>query len=785
MGTERKSSNINSQNLDVIFVLDITGSMDSWINRAKKTIGSVSDKISKNNVDVRFNIIGYKDVCDRRCDEHSIHCPVECKNSKWVHISGFTNKSSDIVDFLKTVSASGGGDFPEDLFGALQLVAMEPWRDNAKRVAVIISDSPPHGEQFSDFHSNTPDYPLPYDGSKVPEDIARDLRRNNIQIFILYVESNTLEKTAEFLEKNEVQTRVTSMVDEHWKFSLIIPDDLSCMALDFGDDEKILVDGLDGPFSSTFFQLRRGLSDDVLRPLIKSCFEAGMKDAIRLVLYIRDRTGDIKEKDLGRNAFWILRELDPSFVSKYYKEFINDVGCVNDLLNLASKADVVYGKIEHRELLFMAVATMQCYLKHVNTNEGKEILNSLSSNKRHRHRRLLECLNKSSLSRVVSTNNLELPPYFIYKWLPKFGSTKRSNGTKRLKKWERENKFATRLSKLMFVHHDDAKLEDTLNNIPLSIPSREIINFLNIPKRDNPEREALYRELYSFLAKLCDNIPVEVPMCAGHWENGVEPSKATSGAQKKYKRCFEKRVPEKLEKAIQNGKIKATTLQGYEMTSHFISKIMSERADEKFKNIHDNNVVNEQWKVYFEKNKLNGNFSFQLDCTGSMLGGSPMPLSLSLALFLLSGKNKFISFDNPGWCNVSGTTLSEQIQSVLSHYSGLHGDIAGGLKIALEQEVQPCVHFVLTDGRYPRMNIQEAVYVRNKLNKGNLTKVVILNLRTGDDKLLIRKPDILGGEGFYVVSGHSPVLIKLFLSENGDIESQVRNMLREKYPLNE
>ena len=785
--TVQNDINMNNQQLDVIFTLDTTGSMGSWINRSKKTIGKISDKIGTNNVDVRFNVIGYKDVCNRRCDTHREHCPLECKDSKWVQISGFKKNSADIVDFLTTVTASGGGDCPEDLFGALQLATLEPWRDTAKRVVVVISDAPPHGKQFSDSCSDTPDYPLPYEGAKVPKDIAGDLYRNKIQVFMLYVVSNTLEKTAEFLEENKIDTRVSSMIGEPWKFSLIISDDLTCMAMDVGDYEKLLIDGLDGPLSSTFFQLRRGLSVETLQPLIQSCFKSGMKDAMRLVLYIRDRTGDIKEKDLGRNAFWILRELDQAFASKYYKEFVNDVGCVNDLLHIAAKADEKDGRSEHRELLFMAVATMQCYLKNVDTEEGKSILTDMSAKKRQRHYRLRKCLNKSSLSRVTNTSNIDLPPYFIYKWLPKFGFTKKKNGTKRKKKWERENKFATRLSKLMFVHQDEAKLEDAVDSLPLTIPSRQIINFLNLPKRDNPEREAMYREIYSFLGKLCDNLPIEVPMCAGDWENGVDPSKATSGAQKKYKKCFSKRLPEKLEKTIKEGKVKATTLQGHEMISHFISKIMSKTTGEDCYSSLEDDFVNAQWKTYAEKNELKNDtgFSFQLDCTGSMLSGTPMPMAVAFSLFLLSREESFISFEKPGWCSIKGDTLEQKVSSILTHNAGVHGDVAGGLELAMSRETQPSVHFVLTDGRYPRMNLQKAVEVRNRLNKGELTRVVILNLRTNDEKLLMRKPNILGGEGFYVVSGHSPALIKLFSSGTGTIEDQVRKMLREKYPLNE
>lgn len=774
--------------LDVIYALDTTASMGSWIERSKKTIGYISKCFSNQNVDARFNIIGYKDVCDRECDVHfNLKCPVSCKESRWVQISGFTKDIDEIITFLKSVSASGGGDCPEDLFGAFQLAILQPWRENSKKVIVVISDAPPHGKEFSDLVSNTPDYPLPYNGSKLPLEIANDLKLNNIQVFMLYVESNTLEKTAEFLSSNNIITKISSIVGEPWKFSLIIPDDLTCMAMDVENDDKILVEDLDNPFSLAFFQLRRGLSEEKLKPLIENCFKAGMKDAMRLVLYIRDRTGDIKEKDLGRNAFWILRELDPTFVSKYYKEFVSNAGCVNDLLHIASRADKTNGRLEHKELLFMAVATMNCYLKYIDTNQGKAILNSISLKKRQRHYRLKECLNKSSLSKVSNTNNIELPPYFIYKWLPKFGSSKRNNGTKRLKKWERENKFATRLSKLMFINRNDAKLNSLIGNLPIDIPCREIINFMNIPQKDNPEREALYREMFSFMRELCENLPIEVPMCAGDWENGVDPSKATSGAQKKYKKCFTRRIPEKLEKTIVEGKVKATTLQGYELVSHFISTILSKLVGESQTYSLEDKFVNAQWDTFFEKNKLTENLklSFQIDCTGSMLGGTPMPLSLALSLFFISGENKYISFEAPEWLEVEGKSLSEKVSSILSHKKGIHGDISKGLELAMSQEIQPSVHFVLTDGRYPRMNLQNAISTRNKLNKGELTKVVILNLRTEDDKLLLRKPDVIGGEEFYVVSGHSPALIKLFASGTGTIEDQIRKMLRDKFPLTE
>ena len=767
-------------NLDVIYALDTTGSMSSWINRSKRTIENISSDLSKQNIDTRFKVIGYKDVCDRKCSAHIENCPFECDDTKWVQISDFTKNPKDIVDFLTTVEASGGGDIPEDLFGALQIAVMQPWRINSKKVIIIITDAPPHGADFSDDISNTPNYPLPYDGSKLPINIAKELRDNNIQLFILFIEKNILEKTHHFFNEHKVSNTVASIENEPWKFSLIIPDDLTCIIMDIENEDKFLIEVNDGPFSSILFQLRRGLSQETLKPLIENCFNIGMKDTIRLVLYIRDRTGDIKEKDLGRNAFWIIRELNLSFASKYYKDFVNHSGCFNDLLHLSAKADTVYGRLNHNELLFIAISTMNCYLDNIDTDKGKQILAKMSNNKRNRHHRLKNCLNNNYISKLKNSSQIKIEPYFIYKWLPKISCSTRKNGTKKYKKWERENKFGTRISKLMFMNMKYVNIQNIIKNTGIHIPAKDIINLLDLPEEDNPERESFYREVYTFLSKLCDYLPIEVPMCANDWDD-VEPSKATTGAQKKYKKCFSKRIPEKVIRTIETNKVKSSTLQGYDMTSYFINNFLSRKVGEYCNYSLSSKFVNSQWEHFKMNNKLKGNFSFQIDCSGSMLCGNPTPLSLALSLFLLSEQNKYISFEKPEWKEVIGTTLEEQISSILSNPTEIHGDISKGLQLALSQDIKPSVHFVLTDGRYPRINLIETINIRNSMNYS--TRVIILNLRTGDEKLLVQKPNIPKSEGFYVVSGHSPLLIKLFSIGSGSIEEQIRKMLRDKFPL--
>jgi hypothetical protein len=50
-----------------------------------------------------------------------------------------------VANVLNTLTASGGGDGPEASTDALQLCLTADWNDGASRVAILITDAPPHG----------------------------------------------------------------------------------------------------------------------------------------------------------------------------------------------------------------------------------------------------------------------------------------------------------------------------------------------------------------------------------------------------------------------------------------------------------------------------------------------------------------------------------------------------------------------------------------------------------------------------------------------------------------
>lgn len=126
--------------LDVLFLLDATGSMGDEINRIQQTILSIAERIDRfePRPEVRFGLVAYRD----RGDDYVTRIYAE-----------FT---PDVVAFqqaLLAVRADGGGDTPEDLNEALRVALQQMnWADDAVRLTFLVADAPPHldyGQQFT------------------------------------------------------------------------------------------------------------------------------------------------------------------------------------------------------------------------------------------------------------------------------------------------------------------------------------------------------------------------------------------------------------------------------------------------------------------------------------------------------------------------------------------------------------------------------------------------------------------------------------------------------------
>jgi hypothetical protein len=118
--------------LDVLFLLDATGSMGDEIDRLKTTIDSVAGRAAglKGSPDARFGMTLYRDEGD-------------------TFVTSTFDLTADLDAFrlaLSAVGADGGGDYPEALDEGLAEALSEPsWRDPAETVQLVflVADAPP------------------------------------------------------------------------------------------------------------------------------------------------------------------------------------------------------------------------------------------------------------------------------------------------------------------------------------------------------------------------------------------------------------------------------------------------------------------------------------------------------------------------------------------------------------------------------------------------------------------------------------------------------------------
>jgi hypothetical protein len=122
--------------VDVLFLLDVTGSMGDEIDRLKATIGDVADQLAAlpQHPDIRFGMTLYRDEGD-------------------TFVTSTFDLTGDLTSFqsaLDDVQAGGGGDVPEAVDEAFAAALGEPsWRDPATtaQFVVLVGDAAPHVER--------------------------------------------------------------------------------------------------------------------------------------------------------------------------------------------------------------------------------------------------------------------------------------------------------------------------------------------------------------------------------------------------------------------------------------------------------------------------------------------------------------------------------------------------------------------------------------------------------------------------------------------------------------
>lgn len=131
-----------SNEFDIVYLLDATGSMGSYLAAARDQCINISNQLKSelSQFDFNFGDVFYRD-------------PVDCPGEK-NHTYSLKNDVNKLKSELSSEHATGGGDEPEDWVGGYDMVLDNiAWR-NGTRLIIHIADAPAHGREWCDESNN-------------------------------------------------------------------------------------------------------------------------------------------------------------------------------------------------------------------------------------------------------------------------------------------------------------------------------------------------------------------------------------------------------------------------------------------------------------------------------------------------------------------------------------------------------------------------------------------------------------------------------------------------------
>ena len=115
--------------LDLIFVIDQTGSMQPVFNQVQRTAKEIFASIAARFPDHRVALVAYRDWSD---------------GDRIFQDFPFTTDEAEFQKDVDTLKASGGGDTREAVLEALLRALRMPWRAGVNKQIILMGDAPPH-----------------------------------------------------------------------------------------------------------------------------------------------------------------------------------------------------------------------------------------------------------------------------------------------------------------------------------------------------------------------------------------------------------------------------------------------------------------------------------------------------------------------------------------------------------------------------------------------------------------------------------------------------------------
>ena len=160
-----------STSLDLLFIVDITGSMDPYFEAVKKKMITIINGIVKEcpGIGINLGFIGYEDFHENYYD------------------IGFTKDHIYVKNYINRIYTEGGGSYypDEDVALALELALKKDWKSVAK-LAVFIADAPGHGEKYGGHNTDERD-----PKRREIDEMITEMAEEDISLFCLNITSKT------------------------------------------------------------------------------------------------------------------------------------------------------------------------------------------------------------------------------------------------------------------------------------------------------------------------------------------------------------------------------------------------------------------------------------------------------------------------------------------------------------------------------------------------------------------------------------------------------------------
>lgn len=121
--------------VDVVFVVDTTGSMEDDIDAVKRDMRTILAHLRERNPDYRVGVVAYRDIYDEYLTRTLL---------------ALSNDDARIDAAIAALDVRGGDDWREHVYAGIHTALRQPWRRGVSQHIILMGDAPPHDDYEND-----------------------------------------------------------------------------------------------------------------------------------------------------------------------------------------------------------------------------------------------------------------------------------------------------------------------------------------------------------------------------------------------------------------------------------------------------------------------------------------------------------------------------------------------------------------------------------------------------------------------------------------------------------